>query len=131
MKMAKEKFTLEYTFNSSPKILYNRLSTASGLSEWFADDVHVRGKHFVFVWDGTENQAELLCRKDSKLVRFKWIGEEYEGDEEAYFEFQIRKEELTGDVALIITDYAEEDEKESAIDLWDSQVSELKHLLGG
>jgi uncharacterized protein YndB with AHSA1/START domain len=129
--MAKEKFTLEYTFNSSPKILYNRLSTASGLSEWFADDVYVRGNVFVFVWDGTENQAELLSRKDSKLVRFKWIGEEYEGEEDPFFEFQINKEELTGDVALIITDFAESDEKESAIDLWDSQVAELKHLLGG
>ena len=39
-------------------------------------------------------------------------------------------DELTGDVALLITDFSEEDEKDDAIDLWDSQISELKHTIG-
>ena len=46
----KTKFELEYTFNTSPKVLYPRFSTAGGLSEWFADDVHVNGKIFTFIW---------------------------------------------------------------------------------
>lgn len=128
--MAREKIVLEYAFNSSPKILYNRLSTASGLSEWFADDVYVEGKEFTFVWDGTPTKAELLSRKDQKHVRFRWIDEEQAGDEESYFEFMIDTVELTGDIALIITDFADDGEKEGVIDLWDSQIAELKHLLG-
>ncbi len=121
-----EKYTIEYSFNSSPKVLFNRLSTASGLSEWFADDVRLRGKIFTFVWDGTEQEAELLLRKDQKSVRFHWLDEE----EETYFEFKMNIDELTGDVALIITDFAEEGEEQDAIELCDQQVSELKQILG-
>jgi hypothetical protein len=83
--------------------LYNRFSTASGLSEWFADDVHVKGKMFTFIWDGSEQVAEMIQNKDSRLVRFKWEDDE---EEETYFEFLITKDELTGDVTLSITDFA-------------------------
>ncbi len=122
-----EKYVIEYSFNSSPKVLFNRLSTASGLTEWFADDVKLRGKIFTFVWDGSEQEAELLGRKDLKYVRFHWIDDE---DEETYFEFKMNVDELTGDVALIITDFAEEGEEQDGIELWNQQVSELKHILG-
>ncbi|PLX05454.1 MAG: hypothetical protein C0594_07260 [Marinilabiliales bacterium] len=123
----KIKYTLEYNIKSSRKVLFNRLSTAGGLSEWFADDVNVRGKNFVFIWDGTEQQAELVSKKDCKNVKFQWEEE----DDDSYFEFKINTDDLTGDVALIITDFAEEDEIEDAKNLWDSQISELKHILGG
>jgi uncharacterized protein YndB with AHSA1/START domain len=124
----KIKYQLEYTFNSSARVLYNRISTAAGLAEWFAEDVNVKdGKTFFFKWDGSEEQAELLAQKDMKSARFKWLDDE---DDEAYFEFKIEIDELTGDVALIITDFAEEDDKEDAINLWDSQISELRQVLG-
>jgi uncharacterized protein YndB with AHSA1/START domain len=123
----KVKYQLEYTFNSSPKVLFNRLSTPAGLSEWFADDVNVReGKKFVFIWDGSEQEAELLSKRDLKLAKYRWLDE----DEDEFFEFKIEVDDLTGDVALIITDFAEEDEKEDAISLWDTQISELRHVLG-
>ncbi len=121
------KYELEYTMNTSTKVLFNRLSTPGGLSEWFADDVNLRKGKFTFLWEGTEQIADVVSRKDNKYIRFKW--EDIE-EEEAYFEFRINKDELTGDLALLITDYAEEDEKEDAIDLWDSQISELKHAIG-
>jgi uncharacterized protein YndB with AHSA1/START domain len=121
------KYELEYTLNTSPRILFNRLSTPGGLSEWFAEDVNLRKGKFTFLWEGTEQIAEVVSKKDNKFIRFKWEEDEVE---EAYFEFKINKDELTGDLALIITDFAEEGEKEDAIDLWDSQISELKHLIG-
>ena len=123
----KTKYELEYTINTSPKVLFNRLSTPGGLSEWFADDVNLHKGLYRFIWDGAEQSAEILNRKDNRYIRFRWSDEE---DEEAYFEFRIRTDELTGDVALIITDFAEADEKDDAIDLWDSQISELKHVIG-
>ena len=122
----KNKYELEYSINSSPKILYARLSTPGGLSEWFADDINIHGSVYSFFWDGTEQQAELVTKKDGQLVRFKWIDDE----DNTFFEFKISKDELTGDVALIITDFADDDEKDDAIDLWDTQIAELKHALG-
>ncbi|MGE0020626.1 MAG: START-like domain-containing protein [Draconibacterium sp.] len=120
----KVKIQIEYVVNCSPKVLYNWLSTASGLTEWFADDVKVRGKKFTFVWEGVEQTAEMTIQKENKLVRYSWL------NEDDYFEFRITQDELTGDVSLIVVDFADENEVESATELWDSQVMDLKHKLG-
>ncbi len=125
----KNKIELEYTLNASPKIIYNRLSTPSGLAEWFAEDILIKGDIYTFIWEGSEQQAELLKIKDNKHVRFRWI-EDKECDEDCYFEFKINQDELTGDVALMITDFVPDDEKEESIELWDSQIADLKHALG-
>ena len=122
------KFELEYTLNCSPKVLFSRLSTPEGLGEWFAEKVNVDGDLFSFFWNYSESKARLSALKDNKLVRFEWIG--MENEDSNYFEFRINIEELTGDLALIITDFSEEDEKEDAISLWDSQITDLKRLLG-
>ena len=126
----KNKIELEYTLNASPKIIYNRLSTPSGLAEWFAEDIHIKGNIYTFIWEGSEQQAELLKRKDNKQVRFRWIDDDEASDEDCYFEFKINQDELTGDVALMITDFVPDDEKDESIELWDSQISDLKHALG-
>jgi uncharacterized protein YndB with AHSA1/START domain len=122
------KFELEYTLNSSPKLLFSRLSTPEGLCEWFADDVTVDDDLFTFVWHKSNSKARISALKENKLVRFEWLERKEQGSN--YFEFRLNIEELTGDVALIITDFAEEEEKEDAIYLWDSQITDLKRLLG-
>ena len=126
MSETKEKFELEYILQSSPAILFNRLSTPSGLSEWFADDVNIEGKIFKFVWDGSEQLAELILRKENKIIRFHWI----EDEDDTYFEFRIEVDELTGDTALVIVDFSEPDDKDDAIELWNQQIEMLKHGLG-
>ncbi|WP_282590947.1 START-like domain-containing protein [Gaoshiqia sediminis] len=125
----KAKIQLEYSINCSPAVLYNRLSSASGLSEWFADDVHVRGKVYTFIWEGSEQVAEMVQSRDGKHVRFNWINPE-EDDDETYFEFRINKDELTGDVSLVVTDFAEQGEEDEAVDLWNSQIADLRRVLG-
>jgi uncharacterized protein YndB with AHSA1/START domain len=122
-----EKIELEYMLNTSPAILFNRLATPSGLSEWFADNVNVKGKVFTFIWEGSEQKAEQTLRKENKLVRYQWLDEGMEG---TWFEFEINVDELTGDVALIITDNVEADDKNDTTELWDQQVDVLKHGLG-
>jgi len=82
---------------------------------------------FTFIWEGTEQAASVVQKKANKYIRFQW---EEDDDLDCFFEFRIRTDELTGDVALLITDFAEEDEKDDAVDLWDSQISELKHAIG-
>ncbi|MCK4853746.1 MAG: hypothetical protein KAT31_05785 [Bacteroidales bacterium] len=123
----KKKFELEYAINSSPRILFNRLSTPGGLAEWFADDVNLHGVIYTFIWEKSEQQAEVIQRKDNKYIRFRWVEEE---DKDSYFEFRLNQDELTGDVSLMITDFAEDDETTDAVDLWDTQIAELKHVIG-
>jgi len=127
MPTQKEKFELEYIIKTSPSILFARLSNPSGLSEWFADDVNLKGKIYTFVWEGSEQQAEQVLRKENKMVRYHWLDDE---DDKAYFEFKINVDDLTGETALVVIDFAEEDEKEDAIELWNQQIDELKHGLG-
>jgi len=123
----KKKIELEYPINSSPKVLFNRLSTPGGLAEWFADDVNLQGGIYTFIWEKSEQQAEVVQRKDNKYIRFRWVEEE---DKESYFEFRLNQDELTGDVSLMVTDFAEDDETTDAVDLWDTQIAELKHVIG-
>jgi uncharacterized protein YndB with AHSA1/START domain len=123
------KYELEYTLNCSPKVLFSRLSTPEGLSEWFADDVAIDGHLFIFRWGKSELKARLSSVKENKLARFEW--DDDRGDKESnFFEFKIIVHDITGDLALIITDFAEPDEKEDAIYLWDTQINDLKRILG-
>ncbi|HBE42502.1 MAG TPA: hypothetical protein DDW27_15135 [Bacteroidales bacterium] len=124
----RSKYELEYTLNCSPKVLFSRLSTPEGLCEWFADNVIVEGDVFTFHWSKSESKARLITLRENKLVRFEWLDSEEPSTN--YFEFRINIEELSGSLALIISDFAEAEEKEDAIFLWDSQISDLKRLLG-
>ena len=123
----KVEYTMEFVVKASPKMLYKFLSTPSGLSEWFADNVNSRGKKFVFIWDESEETALLVTKKSDKYIRFKWEEDE---DSDSYFEFKLETDDLTNDVSLIITDYAEEDEIEEAQLLWESQINSLLHAIG-
>lgn len=122
----KVKFEIEFVIQSSPQMLYQYMSTPSGLSEWFADNVNSRGELFTFIWDGTEEGAKLLKKKSNEFVKFAWE----ENDDDTYFEMRIIVDEITKDVSLFISDFAEEDEMEEAKMLWENQISDLKHVLG-
>ncbi len=122
----KVKFEIEFVIQSSPQLLYQYLSTPSGLSEWFADNVNSRGEVFSFIWDGSEEQAKLLKRKSDEFVRFCWL----DNEDDSFYEMRIIVDEITKDVSLFITDFAEEDEIEEAKMLWENQVSDLKQVLG-
>lgn len=124
----KEIFSIEYDFHASPQLLFQYLSTPSGLSEWFADNVNSRGESFTFIWDDSEESALLLQKKNNEKVKFQWQNDKNKND--CYFEFKILVDEITKDVSLIITDFAEEDELEESKMLWDNLVSDLKQVLG-
>ncbi len=123
----KKKIELEFLLNTSPKILYNMISTPSGLAEWFADDVNVRGEDYTFIWDGSEETARLLGRVKDQSIRFQW---NYDDEEDYYFEFRIKIDSITQEVALIVTDFVEDDDGGSTSGLWGSQVEDLRRMLG-
>jgi|TARA_B100000768_G_scaffold14362_1_gene13555 uncharacterized protein YndB with AHSA1/START domain len=122
-------FRLEIDFHASPQLLFQYLSTPSGLSEWFADDVNSRGEDFTFFWDDGEEKAKLIQKKNNERVRFQWINDEIDADE-VYFEFKIQVDEITKDVSLIIEDFSSEDELEESKMLWENSVASLKQVLG-
>ncbi|MGB1020709.1 MAG: START-like domain-containing protein [Flavobacteriaceae bacterium] len=121
----KKQYTIEYDFHASPQLLFQYLSTPSGLSEWFADDVNSRGENFTFLWDDSEEEALLLSLKADKSIRFQW-----KEDEENYFQFEIVVDEITKDVSLIVTDFADEEEMEESQMLWNNLIADLKQVLG-
>ncbi|MEE9407706.1 MAG: START-like domain-containing protein [Polaribacter sp.] len=126
--MDKVKYELEIPVHASPNMLYQYISSPSNLQEWFADKVNSRGKIFSFVWEGVEEKAELITKKNGERIRFKWLESE---DDDSYFEILIQVDALTKDVSLIITDFAEdEDEVEESKQLWENQIEELKHTIG-
>ncbi|MFD2528067.1 MULTISPECIES: START-like domain-containing protein [Polaribacter] len=126
--MDKVKFELEIPIHASPNMLYQYISSPSSLQEWFADKVNSRGKVFSFVWEGTEELANLITKKAGERMRWKWLESE---DDESYFEIRIQVDPLTKDVSLIVTDFAEdEDEVDEAKQLWENQIEELRHTIG-
>ena len=128
--MEKKKIELEFQVKSSVRILFQCLSTSSGLSEWFADDVNIKKDVFTFFWDGSEESARLISQKREEFVKYRWMEHEEEG-EKSFFEMRIKIDPLTGDTALLVTDFAEDDEIEEAKLLWTKQLGDLKCVLGG
>ena len=125
----KLKYELEFPIHASPSLLYQYISTPSGLSEWFADNVNSRGELFTFIWDDSEEKAKLMAKRSGERVKFRWLDEDG-GDTDYFFEIKIMEDEITKDVSLIITDFAEEDEVEDAKMFWENQIEELKHTIG-
>jgi uncharacterized protein YndB with AHSA1/START domain len=127
--MEKVKFQIEFPINSSKGVLFNIFSTPSGLAEWFCDDVNIKKDIHIFMWDGSEESARLISKKRDEFVKFRWLEDEEDGIN-SFFEFRIKVDDLTGDTALMITDFAEEDEIDYSKELWSAQVDRLKQVLG-
>lgn len=119
-------YTLEYFVRCSPTILFDFLSSASGLQEWFADKVDDRDGIYTFGWNGTDDKAEVLERVENSFIRFHWL----HAPKEEYFEFRIEKSEVTNQTILIISDYAEKKEIKDQTQLWEYQVKDLFHRIG-
>jgi hypothetical protein len=122
-----KKVEIEYPVHSAKHILFSYLSTSSGLSEWFADKVNEKGDIMVFEWDGAQQAAKVLSAREDHHIRFRWL----DMPEAIYFEFRVETDEITGDLALIITDFCEDESSiESTKNLWNSQIDKLFHVLG-
>ncbi len=127
MKEPAGKFEMEFVIRASEDMVYEFVSTESGLSEWFCDDVNIRNGIFTFNWDGQEQQAKLVKEIPPMFIRYQWLDK----NDGSYFEFRTQKDELTNDISLIITDFASDKfEEESSRLLWHSQVDKLLHVLG-
>lgn len=125
----KERFELEFLLKTSPKVLDNMISTPSGLSEWFADDVNIKDEVYTFIWDGSEEDARLVSKKANSRIKFQWVEDEEEGLD-TYFELRYDIDPMTKMVVLTITDFADADELEESQRLWENLIGDLKRTLG-
>lgn len=123
----KIKYEMEFPIQASPSLLFQYISTPSGLSEWYADNVNSRGEYFTFIWEGSEEKAKLVSKKTDERIKFRWVDDE---DTSYFFELRIQVDDITKDVSLMITDFAEEDEVDEGKMLWENMVSDLKQILG-
>lgn len=119
-------YTLEFSVKCSPQILFEYLSTASGLQEWFADEVNIRGNEWIFVWSQSEERAEMIEKVPNESARFHWK----DSAESEYFEFKVKRSEVTRETVLIVTDFAPKDEIEDQSQLWDAQLQDLFNRIG-
>jgi uncharacterized protein YndB with AHSA1/START domain len=122
------KFEMEFPIKVSQKLLFQYISTPSGLSEWFADNVNSRGEIFIFIWDDSEESAKLIRKNNNEKIQFQWLDDE---STDVYFELRIQFDEITKDVSLIVTDFADDEEEvEESKLLWTNQIADLKKVLG-
>src|SRR5438045_8588550 len=87
----KNLFTADYEVHASIKMLYPYVQTASGLAEWFADDVTISPeKVFTFTWDNEEHKAILASHRTNHFARFEYLPETKEDEKDpSYFELRL------------------------------------------
>ncbi len=125
----KVQFELEFLLKTSTKVLDSMISTPSGLSEWFSDDVNIKDDVYTFIWDDSEEEARLVTKKSNSKIKFQWIEDEEEGLD-TFFELRYEIDPMTKAVVLTVTDFAEPDEMEEVQRLWEKQIGVLMRTLG-
>ena len=73
--MSKNFFSVEYDFQASPQLLFQYLSTPSGLSEWFADNVNLEVKTS-YLFGTIQKKRQLIQNKSNERIDFSgnWRG---------------------------------------------------------
>jgi len=131
--MVKNKFVSDYQINTSKKIIFPYLSTASGLSQWFADDVTINeDRNYVFSYDGEDHVAKIASIRSNHSVKFEYFDpNDPDARDNSYIEFRLDENELTQTLFLKVIDYSDaydDDEQES---IWESLIMHLKEIIGG
>ena len=131
--MEKTKFITEFEVKASQKIIFPYLSTASGLSQWFADDVNINeDKVYSFLWDGEEHKARKINQQANISIHFEFLPETAADEADPnYIELKLNVNELTQSVFLHITDYSDFDDQEEQQAMWENMVHSLKERIGG
>lgn len=130
----KKLFTADYEIHASIKMLYPYIQTASGLSEWFADDVTINNqdKVYNFLWDNEMHRARQVAHRTNHFVRFEFVPENSDDEKDpSYFELRLEFNELTQSVFLKVTDYSDFPDVNELQDLWDGLIEALRKTVGG
>ncbi|MBX7124735.1 MAG: ATPase [Cyclobacteriaceae bacterium] len=129
----KKLYTTDYELHASVRMLFPYISSATGLSEWFADDVTISPeKVFTFHWDHEKQQAILVSHRTNHFARFEFLPEtEDDKKDPSYFEIRLEADELTQTTFLKIFDYSDLNDDTESKELWDGLITRLKGVVGG
>ncbi|MAR85545.1 MAG: ATPase [Cytophagia bacterium] len=130
--MSKQKFVGEYQINASRKMLFPYLSTATGLCQWFADDVNINNidKTLIFIVDGDERIAKIDSIKNNRYVKFRFLNDDEKPKDNDTLEFRLEINELTQSVFVRVIEYTETDDLDESYQIWDNLLSQLKEIIG-
>ena len=131
-------YTAEFEFKASRKMLFPYINTASGLSQWFADDVIVdEDKIYTFSWDEEQAQARLAAQRLNKFVKFEFLNNPTEApgtdnaSDNPVVEMRLEENDLTGTVFLNINDSVTADNEEEFRVFWNQMADSLREIVGG
>ena len=130
--MGKQKIDIEYPLAiKSPALIWEQISSAHGLERWFADHVNEQDGVFTFTWgepwtEQDVREAHVLESATNDHIRLKWDEE----DDDTYFEMRIAKSELTHQLNLLITDFADDDDVDGLKVLWEIMLDRLHRASG-
>ena len=121
------KYKMEFDMKSTPvAILWDYISTENGLKQWFADNVKIKDKEYSFIWKGYSQEAKMVGLRRGLALKLQWL----DAPTRTYFEMRILTSEMTDNIVLQITDFAEQDEMEESKELWRSQIVTLRRVIG-
>ena len=126
--MGREKIQMEFIFRASPAILYSFLTTPATIVRWFCDEVDIQDDVYTFIWDGSEEKADMIDDIEEERVKFRWHDAE---DIDEYLEFNMYKSSITNETVLELTDFCDDDEVDEQKDLWETQMKKLRVEVGG
>lgn len=122
-----KKVELEYILRSSPNVLFSFLTEPSGLSEWFCDNVNIRNNIYTFIWNhDSEQSAQLVSLRENVHVKYRWLDE----PDTTYFEFRIVVDDITGETALMITDFCDPEDESETVLSWNNSIQNLHRVIG-
>lgn len=130
---SKRRFEMEYPINASPRLLFPYLSSASGLSQWFCDDVRLDPDHRLnMVWDKQNHYAEIALQRPGRSIRYVFLDEKKQPLIDAnYLDFSLEYSKITDGVFLRVTDYSDHSNAQEQQELWDGLVGKLREQVGG
>ena len=130
--MKKSMVEIEHQLNSTSKnIVWRLISTSSGLEKWIADRVEIDGKNILFAWGDDwrhhETRAAIMthCEK-YKCVRWHWNDDA----DECYVEIRMEQSDLSGELTLCITDFADAGDTEWLQAAWQHNFKRLYQSCG-
>ncbi|MDN3204373.1 START-like domain-containing protein [Algoriphagus sediminis] len=131
--MVKSKFVADYQINASRKMIFNYLSTASGLEDWFADEVRIdEDKNFIFFFDNEEHHARVASIRLNNHIKFDFFDPDNPDEEDhSYVEFKLEENEVTQTMFLKVVDYTDDYNEEESQAIWDGLIGKLKETIGG